>query len=156
MTTADPFISIQVIPDHSPHEHGHCHEHVLTKGPSLWKLIKEAYKYNHRMFYWILLYTFMSLGVWFYGHHAESLAITAYAYYLIFDTLGMLHLIYSQTIRHQSYYTKSTLLYPFGRLRTEVLFSFSNIIYLLFIAIYVVKEGLEHVILTDHYQHQKT
>ncbi|RKP10572.1 cation efflux family-domain-containing protein [Thamnocephalis sphaerospora] len=142
------------------HGHGHSHTHPPAvdgvPSPTLLELAKLAYA-NHRVLaLWSLLHLITSLGVWFHAHHAESLALTAYGYFLLFDAFGVINLLFSRTIRHTRYYMAQTLDRPFGRRRVEILFTFANVIFLLFIAIYVTKEGMEHVILTHHDEHNQT
>ncbi|KAI9596343.1 cation efflux family-domain-containing protein [Syncephalis fuscata] len=126
---------------------------TCIRAPSKLEFMQLAYKEHQVLFLWTTLQLFTTIGVWFHGHHAESLALTAYAYFLFFDLFGLFNLLVSRTIRSSSYYTTPTLEHPFGLRRIEILFSFTNVIYMLFMSIYVTKEGMEHVILTHHSEH---
>ncbi|KAG0241868.1 Endoplasmic reticulum zinc transporter [Actinomortierella wolfii] len=68
-------------------------------------------------------------------------------YMLMFDTFGILNIFVSSVIHTDSRFQKSTVRYPFGVQRIEVLFGLSNAIFLLFIGMNMLKESLEHLML---------
>ncbi|CAJ0754941.1 6720_t:CDS:2 [Entrophospora sp. SA101] len=83
-------------------------------------------------------------------------ALTGFAYLVIFDAMGIFTIFISTVLITYRSLREPTIKNPFGVQRYEILFGFINILYLLFVALYILKEGLEHLLLEtseEHYDH---
>ncbi|KAJ6618802.1 hypothetical protein B0H10DRAFT_2028031 [Mycena sp. CBHHK59/15] len=83
--------------------------------------------------------------LWVSGQQSGSLAVTALGYWAVFDAIGVavprLHLKASR---------------PYGTARTESVLLFAQSVYLMFSAVYVCKEAVEHLLLSageGHHHH---
>ncbi|CAJ0829413.1 20061_t:CDS:10, partial [Entrophospora sp. SA101] len=86
----------------------------------------------------------------------NGLALTGFAYLVIFDAMGIFTIFISTVLITYRSLREPTIKNPFGVQRYEILFGFINILYLLFVALYILKEGLEHLLLEtseEHYDH---
>lgn len=90
------------------------------------------------------------MSTFVYGHRVESIAFVGLGYLEIFDALGLLNGLYSQVVRTRNVFKEAGPGYPYGAQRYEVLYALVNAIYLLFTAIYMCKEGLEHMLMPHH------
>ncbi|GAA6016221.1 hypothetical protein JCM11491_003773 [Sporobolomyces phaffii] len=100
----------------------------------------------------------MSLGatLWIQGQSGESLSVTGLGYLVVFDGLGALSSVvlakggglekWRREMGKESS-ARDNLQQPFGLVRLSTLSHFSQAIYLLFSAVYVCKESIEHVLL---------
>ncbi|KAK4050174.1 hypothetical protein OIO90_005156 [Microbotryomycetes sp. JL221] len=94
-------------------------------------------------------------ALWISGQNRESLAVTSLGYLVVFDGLGALGTIFveRQSVSPPGFSSDNdrpaefSLRQPFGDQRIVTLSHFSQAIYLLFSAIYVCKESVEHVLL---------
>ncbi|KAM0790204.1 hypothetical protein ACM66B_005519 [Microbotryomycetes sp. NB124-2] len=98
-----------------------------------------------------LLQFIIGSSLWVSGQNRESLAVTSLGYFVVFDGLGALGTVLvdgtpraAGLLRTSS---EQTLRRPFGGQRLGTLSHFSQAIYLLFSAVYVCKESVEHVLL---------
>ncbi|KZT54481.1 hypothetical protein CALCODRAFT_13243 [Calocera cornea HHB12733] len=106
-----------------------------------------------------LVFSLLQFGVgatlWVMGQQRESLASTGLGYWIVFDAAG----VYLRVVRSMASFgdpNERTLRNPFGNLRVETVALFAQSIYLIFAAVYVCKETVEHVILSgggDHHHH---
>ncbi|KZO99092.1 hypothetical protein CALVIDRAFT_399470 [Calocera viscosa TUFC12733] len=93
--------------------------------------------------------------LWVIGQQRESLASTGLGYWVVFDAAG----VYLRVARSMASFgdpNQRTLRNPFGNLRVETVALFAQSIYLIFAAVYVCKETVEHVILSgggEHHHH---
>ncbi|GAA6014274.1 hypothetical protein JCM10207_005405 [Rhodosporidiobolus poonsookiae] len=93
-------------------------------------------------------------ALWVQGQAAESLATTGLGYLVVFDGLGgVLSILLEHRAGGQSLWDvirsskDASVRQPFGCLRLITLSHFSQAVYLLFSAVYVCKESVEHVLL---------
>ncbi|EJU01449.1 hypothetical protein DACRYDRAFT_107999 [Dacryopinax primogenitus] len=107
-----------------------------------------------------LLFALVQFGVgatlWVTGQQRESLASTGLGYWVVFDAAG----VYLRVARSMTRYadpSQRTLRNPFGNLRIETVALFAQSVYLMFAAVYICKETVEHVILSSggeqHHHH---
>jgi hypothetical protein len=103
----------------------------------------------------------LALGamLWVYGQSGESLAVTGLGYLVVFDGLGALSsivvegnardvdLLWELIGPSLQRAGSRQLRYPFGTYRLTTISQFAQCIYLLFSAVYVCKESIEHVLL---------
>ncbi|KAG8807864.1 hypothetical protein FRC17_004229 [Serendipita sp. 399] len=94
-------------------------------------------------------------ALWVMGQHAESLACTGLAYWVVFDALGAMLGIYGKLVDAGA--ASGSLKRPYGAKRTETVALFAQSVYLLFAAVYICKETLEHALLSaddaGHHHH---
>ncbi|GAA5913806.1 uncharacterized protein JCM6883_003999 [Sporobolomyces salmoneus] len=105
----------------------------------------------------LIAFTQMSLGatLWIQGQAGESLSVTGLGYLVVFDGLGTISKIVlgngggldQWRIEMGRTSTGENLQQPYGLVRLSTLSHFSQAIYLLFSAVYVCKESIEHVLL---------
>ncbi|KAF9976557.1 Endoplasmic reticulum zinc transporter [Actinomortierella ambigua] len=104
------------------------------------------------LFTWMVIHAVVATFTWLSGLSHGSLAISGLGYMLMFDTFGILNIFVSSVVHTDGRFTKSTVRYPFGVQRIEVLAGLSNAIFLLFIGMNMLKESLEHLMLEgDHH-----
>ncbi|GAA5841326.1 hypothetical protein JCM3766R1_005029 [Sporobolomyces carnicolor] len=105
----------------------------------------------------VIAFVQMTLGatLWIQGQAGESLSVTGLGYLVVFDGLGTVSkVILSKGGGLDRWMTEmgknrlgENLQQPFGLVRLSTLSHFSQAIYLLFSAVYVCKESIEHVLL---------
>jgi Cation efflux family len=97
--------------------------------------------------------------LWMKGQSGDSLAMTGLGYLVVFDAFGVLNSVASEWLIEQWRREKASVhahghskkfAKPYGPHRIETLLQFSQTIYLLFAAIYVCKESVEHALLEGH------
>ncbi|KAG0254262.1 Endoplasmic reticulum zinc transporter [Actinomortierella ambigua] len=104
------------------------------------------------LFTWTVVHALIATFTWLSGLSQGSLAISGLGYMLMFDAFGILNIFVSSVVHTDGRFKKSTVRYPFGVQRIEVLFGLSNAIFLLFIGMNMLKESLEHMMLEgDHH-----
>lgn len=97
-------------------------------------------------------------SLWLRGQQVDCLSLSGLGYLLVFDALGALHTIFIEP-RPSDCIDRvwdalgrkdgpSNIKLPFGRARLPTLSLFSQALFLLFSAIYVCKEAVEHVLMT--------
>ncbi|SCV73910.1 BQ2448_6340 [Microbotryum intermedium] len=97
----------------------------------------------------------LGASLWITGQAAEALSVTGLGYLIVFDGLGALSRIFVDGARgveallgaFGSGIGNSSMRTPYGSRRLVTLSHFSQAIYLLFSAVYVCKESVEHVLL---------
>ncbi|PWN37184.1 uncharacterized protein FA14DRAFT_187312 [Meira miltonrushii] len=163
---------------HSHHEHEEDHKHTARAYPQhtrqhssslvgqllstpVWNLLSNtALPPAHRP---ILIFgTFhfiLGAVLWMKGQSGDSLAMTGLGYLVVFDAFGVLNSVASEWLIEQWRREKASVhahghnkkfVKPYGPHRIETLLQFSQTIYLLFAAIYVCKESVEHALLEGH------
>ncbi|KAG8761331.1 hypothetical protein FRC14_004736 [Serendipita sp. 396] len=94
-------------------------------------------------------------ALWVIAQHVESLACAGLAYWVVFDALGAILGIYGKLI--DSGAGLGSLKQPYGAKRVETVALFAQSVYLLFAAVYICKETLEHALLSaddaGHHHH---
>lgn len=86
--------------------------------------------------------------LWVCGQQIGSLSVTGLGYWVVFDVLGMAmgSILPSWLGPGNSKRERSKR--PYGNARVETLFMFAKAVYLLFAAVYVCKETVEHVLMS--------
>ncbi|KEI38122.1 uncharacterized protein L969DRAFT_89367 [Mixia osmundae IAM 14324] len=100
----------------------------------------------------------MGSTLWIAGQAGESLATTGLGYLLVFDgfgalssvivegSMGSVELLWEALSSHKSKLDKS-IRWPYGTHRLTTLSHFAQCVFLIFSAVYVCKEAIEHVLL---------
>ncbi|PVF92562.1 hypothetical protein CPB86DRAFT_819543 [Serendipita vermifera] len=96
--------------------------------------------------------------LWIMGQHAESLACTGLAYWIVFDALGVGLGVYGRLVDAGA--GQGSLRLPYGAKRIETTAIFAQAVYLMFAAVYICKETLEHALLSagdagHHHHHEQ-
>ncbi|KAK2462557.1 hypothetical protein APHAL10511_005527 [Amanita phalloides] len=89
--------------------------------------------------------------MWVVGQQVGSLACTGLGYWVVFDAIGVgIGRIVPQWLSARSGKEgeKERVRRPFGNARTETVLMFAQVVYLMFSAVYVCKETVEHVLLS--------
>ncbi|GAA5856600.1 hypothetical protein JCM9279_002981 [Rhodotorula babjevae] len=101
-----------------------------------------------------LLQVALGATLWVQGQAAESLAVTGLGYLVVFDGVGALSSVLleqegalERTLGALGSGKNLTIRRPYGPARLVTLSHFSQAVYLLFSAVYVCKESVEHVLL---------
>ena len=101
----------------------------------------------------------LGAALWVTGQAGESLAVTGLGYLVVFDALGAfsavmiegrargIDVVWDILGRGSARVSEQAVRYPFGTHRLVTLSLFSQCVYLLFSAVYVCKESVEHVLL---------
>ncbi|CAG8491728.1 6762_t:CDS:2 [Funneliformis caledonium] len=145
------------------HSHKNYHENVLHEGhyqssnikhlPTLSSIFSSLPPSQKTLFTWGTVHLFLGILLWLKGQWGCGLALTGFAYLVIFDALGVFTTFISSVIATYRSLSESTIQNPYGVQRYEILFGFTNTLYLLFVALYMLKEGLEHFILETSEEH---
>ncbi|KIM28162.1 hypothetical protein M408DRAFT_329541 [Serendipita vermifera MAFF 305830] len=97
----------------------------------------------------------LACALWVLAQHYESLACTGVAYWVAFDAFGVAAGVYGRMIEAGA--GQGSLRLPYGAKRTETVVLFAQAVYLLFSAVYICKETLEHALLSagdaGHHHH---
>ncbi|KAJ9068327.1 hypothetical protein DSO57_1029941 [Entomophthora muscae] len=105
---------------------------------------------NHRfLLLWIVLHLglgFLALGL---SLFIKSLALSGFGYIVIFDAFGLFNILVSETLSSFCDISDPSSAYPFGLKRFEVVFGLVNILYVLFAAVNLIKEGVEGLLLGE-------
>ncbi|KAH8833704.1 hypothetical protein DL96DRAFT_1578087 [Flagelloscypha sp. PMI_526] len=88
--------------------------------------------------------------LWVRGQQAPSLATTALGYWVVFDAFGLAICsgIALRLMGSSGPSTEQSIRRPFGKARLESLLLFAQVVYLMFAAVYVCKETVEHLLLS--------
>jgi hypothetical protein len=98
-----------------------------------------------------------ALGAWLWvtGQGVGSLACTGLGYWVVFDALGVaVSKVLPTYLRRPA--PNASIRRPFGTRRLETVALFAQVVYLMFSAVYVFKETIEHVLLSageGHHHH---
>lgn len=97
------------------------------------------------------------LGVWLWitAQQVGSLACTGLGYWIVFDALGvaLAHILPGYLAKPSM---RADIRRPFGNARIETVVAFAQSVYLIFAAVYVCKETVEHLLLSSgegHHHH---
>ncbi|WFD07147.1 hypothetical protein MVES1_002505 [Malassezia vespertilionis] len=119
------------------------------------------------------LHLVLGATIWLLGLVNDSLGLVGLGFMFVFDALGLLSTTWMrvldakaqrETIQHQMTVlaedtaaspTTAEIAQPFGLRRLETLLDFSLVVYLLFAAIYMCKENLEHALLAAGQPHEE-
>ncbi|EKM78211.1 hypothetical protein AGABI1DRAFT_121370 [Agaricus bisporus var. burnettii JB137-S8] len=102
--------------------------------------------------------------LWVCGQRIGSLSCTGIGYWVVFDSLGVgISKVFppwlnskKDTLRNAREKERAMLKRPYGQKRVLTVFMFAQVVYLLFAAVYVCKETIEHVLLAagnGHHHH---
>lgn len=99
----------------------------------------------------------LGASLWIAGQSGESLAVTGLGYLVVFDGLGALSSIMVEgnargvrnlwDVLSPRRASENTVRYAYGDARSTTLSHFAQCVYLIFSAVYVCKESIEHVLL---------
>ncbi|KAJ9109067.1 hypothetical protein QFC21_000394 [Naganishia friedmannii] len=93
---------------------------------------------------------FLGVSLWVDGQLHGNVSITGLGYLLVFDAMGLLLQVWGGRLT-SGVAAQSTLANPFGAYRRETLYYFVQAIFLLFAAIYIAKESLEHMLMAGEH-----
>ncbi|CAG8612234.1 863_t:CDS:10, partial [Ambispora leptoticha] len=134
--------------------HNHEHDTFISKPlPSISHIFSNLHSSQKTLFTWACVHLILGIALWLKGQRGDRLALLGFGYLVIFDALGVFAKFISAVILTYRSLQVSTLRHPFGVQRYEVLFGFMSIIYLLFVAMYTMKESLEHLMLETSQEH---
>ncbi|KAL1922008.1 uncharacterized protein VTP21DRAFT_10650 [Calcarisporiella thermophila] len=151
--------------DHTHHYHAHHHnEHAShahhshqtthsTPLPTLSQIFSTLAPAQKTIFTWALFHMLIGFAVWLVGQSSGSLAMVGFSFAIIFDALGVFNIFISSAIASNRAFWSAAVKRPFGFQRFEVLFGFCTLLYLLFGAMYLTKEAIEHLMLDHHEGH---
>ncbi|CAB4431154.1 unnamed protein product [Rhizophagus irregularis] len=129
------------------------HNDNIRHLPNLSYIFSSLPSSQKTLFAWGTIHLFLGIFLWLKGQWGCGLALTGFAYLVIFDALGVFTTFISSVIATYRPLRESTIRNPFGVQRYEILFGFINALYLLFVALYMLKEGLEHFMLETSEEH---
>ncbi|CAB5374852.1 unnamed protein product [Rhizophagus irregularis] len=144
---------IQKYHENGSHNHEHSHNANVKQLPTLSNIFSSLFPSQKTLFTWGTFHLFLGILLWLKGQWGCGLALTGFAYLVIFDALGVFTTFISSVIKTYRPLRESTIRNPFGVQRYEILFGFTNALYLLFVALYMLKEGLEHFMLETSEEH---
>ncbi|OZJ05660.1 hypothetical protein BZG36_01511 [Bifiguratus adelaidae] len=138
---------------HDAHDHHHHHHHpyapVYTPAlPTLSQLLTQLSPQQKTLLTWAALHASIATLLWWCGQSVERLAITSVGYMGLFDAVGILVLL-CQAMVTRADFGYTNLKRPFGAQRLDILASLLAVIYLLFSAMFITKEAIEHVMLEE-------
>ncbi|KAK0523461.1 hypothetical protein OC834_005895 [Tilletia horrida] len=158
---------------HAPHSHAHSHAAPVTRhahkrtfsSPLALHLLPPHLR---PQLIFALAHLFLGGALWVSGQARDSLAVTGLGYLVVFDALGVLNPVAAawmtglEGARRRRKAEEKALSNPYGAAgpvkegdvrrpygahRTSTLLHFTQSIYLLFAALYVCKESVEHALL---------
>lgn len=159
---------------HHPHHHNHNHNHnhnqqhldhgdkreVLhaTNKPlshlpaALLPAIPALPAHLLPSFVYATAHFFLGSAIWVSGQSIDLISVTGLGYLVVFDALGILNEVLAQWIGSAKEATQierdsQKLASAYSSHRVSILLNFVQTIYLLFAAVYVCKESIEHVLL---------
>ena len=164
-------------PSHANHVHGHSHashasdrSHAVAAIESAGQLAASVPSSARPMLLFGSLHFALGAALWVAGQAGDSLAVTGFGYLVVFDAFGVLSEVGSE-MAHESWRKELDQRYkggrsrghtsieqirrPYGPHRFETILHFSQSIYLLFSAIYVLKESIEHALLEGSEEHEE-
>ncbi|KAG9304979.1 hypothetical protein G9A89_003148, partial [Geosiphon pyriformis] len=124
-----------------------------TQFPSLGYIFSSLPPSQKTMFTWAFIHLILGTTVFLKGQWDDRLALTAFGCIITFDALGVFTTFISTVLLTYKSLQEPSIKYPFGVQRYEILFGFVSTIYLLFVAMYNMKESLEHLILETTQEH---
>ncbi|CAG8482193.1 300_t:CDS:2 [Acaulospora morrowiae] len=138
----------------SSHSHpNHSHKSSIKPLPSLSYIFSSLPPSLKTLFTWGIIHLLLGISLWLKGQWGCGLAVTGFSYLVIFDALGVFTTFISSVLATYRTLKVSSIRNPFGVQRYEILFGFTSTIYLLFVGLYMLKEGLEHLILETSEDH---
>lgn len=101
-----------------------------------------------------LVHVVLGASLWMSGQAGDSLAMTGLGYLVVFDASGVLNAVATEWLAERwRNGSGHRLRRPYGPHRIETVLQFSQAIFLLFAAIYVCKESIEHALLEGADEH---
>ncbi|CAG8690152.1 28513_t:CDS:2 [Dentiscutata erythropus] len=128
-------------------------KHLMKQLSSLSFVLSSLPLSKKTLFVWGVIHLSLGIALWLKGQWNNGLALTGFAYLVIFDAIGVFTTFISSVLTTYESLRLSSIRNPFGIQRFEILFGFVNTLYLFFVALYMLKEGLEHFILESNYEH---
>ncbi|KDN52441.1 hypothetical protein K437DRAFT_254218 [Tilletiaria anomala UBC 951] len=164
---------------HHDHDHGHGHEHgqahaveALNSPGKLMQHLPTLPASARPRFLFGSLNFGLGAALWVAGQAGDSLAVTGLGYLVVFDAFGVLSEVGSRMAQEswrqeldrryrsggkmmRGHTSVEQIRRPYGPHRFETILHFSQSIYLLFSAIYVLKESIEHALLEGSEEHEE-
>ncbi|QRV98917.1 cation efflux family protein [Ceratobasidium sp. AG-Ba] len=131
-------------PLHAPHEKSTWGTYLRELPPGS----KRALVYSFAEF-------LVGAAMWVAGQRRGSLACTGLGYWVVFDAMGVAMGVVGRELREGDAGAGTAKL-PFGTARLEVTMLFAQAVYLMFAAVYICKETVEHLLLaagSSHHHH---
>ncbi|KAG9091099.1 hypothetical protein FRC06_000706, partial [Ceratobasidium sp. 370] len=131
-------------PLHAPHEAGHLSTYIRELPPG-----------SKRALVFGTLEFMVGAAMWVAGQRRGSLACTGLGYWVVFDAMGVAMGVVGHELREGNAVGGNARL-PFGTARLEVTMLFAQVVYLMFAAVYICKETVEHLLLaagSSHHHH---
>ncbi|RHZ78152.1 hypothetical protein Glove_167g48 [Diversispora epigaea] len=132
------------------------YHHNVKPLPTLKYIFSSLLPSQKTLFTWGIIHLFLGIILWLKGQWGCGLAVTGFAYLVIFDAMGIFTIFTSSVLATYRSFRISSIRNPFGVQRYEILFGFVNILYLLFVGLYLLKEGFEHLIIETSENHLKS
>jgi hypothetical protein len=107
---------------------------------------------------WFLIHLLSSISVFLLGFIYSNQSMTTLSHLIFYDSLGMGILVISTIMTNFDIYSKSSLKFPFGLGRIDVLFKFAKSISLIFVGCDLASHFIEEMIMSlfndhDHHGH---
>ncbi|KAG8745434.1 hypothetical protein FRC12_014543 [Ceratobasidium sp. 428] len=132
-------------PLHAPHEAGHLSTYVRELPPG-----------SKRALVFGVMEFMVGAAMWVAGQRKGSLACTGLGYWVVFDAMGVAMGVVGRELREGDAVGGGSAKLPFGTARLEVTMLFAQVVYLMFAAVYICKETVEHLLLaagSSHHHH---
>lgn len=141
--------------DHNSHaHHHHDHSHATTTSSSLpypFSLAAGIPPLPRRLlptFVFSVAHFLLGSSLWVAGQSSDSLSVSGLGYLVVFDSLGVFNEVLASWISDaKSRQQRKRVSHAFSTQRISTLLNFVQTIYLLFAAVYVCKESIEHALL---------
>ncbi|KAF9262771.1 hypothetical protein L218DRAFT_928783 [Marasmius fiardii PR-910] len=137
--------STQPQPQPQPHLNGHAHAHAKPQHLEKELTLEEEPPEVFGALGWAICQFALGGWMWVAGQQNGSLSVTGLGYWVVFHASGvMVGNVLPKRWRASSDKLRSS----YGDGRTETVFMFAQSVYLMFAAVYICKETVEHVLLT--------
>ncbi|PWN21252.1 hypothetical protein BCV69DRAFT_298281 [Microstroma glucosiphilum] len=149
--------------DHHGHTHQHHHQHAHTPHKeavgkfaalpyplSIFATLPPLPPKLAPTLVFSLCHFVLGSALWVAGQSSDSLSVTGLGYLVVFDSLGIFNESLSRWIlaaKSSSTANTQKISSAYSMHRTSTLLNFVQVIYLLFAAVYVCKESIEHALL---------
>lgn len=118
---------------------------------NVWKRLVFSDRNSRNLFLFLLLNLSFAFVELFYGIWTNSLGLISDSFHMFFDCTGLLAGLAASVITKW----KANEKYSYGYVRAEVLAGFVNSLFLLFIAFFILSEGVERLIEPPEVKHER-
>ncbi|ORX90620.1 hypothetical protein K493DRAFT_317846 [Basidiobolus meristosporus CBS 931.73] len=141
--------------DHHHHHHEHGHGHGNNHKICVSKIMKNLDPDQKSVLSQSAAIGTFGLAIWVYGHATENLSVIGFSYFVLFDSFNVLTRFTSLLFtNHRTLAYLQNPGYPYGLNRVVTLLGLSNSIFLIFAGMYSIKEGFEHMLVSEgHHGH---